>query len=240
MTLKKLLAWSIHLFTASGVVFGLLALLAVFDLDFIKAFWLLLLTIIIDSADGTLARLVDIKKTLPAIDGALLDNIIDYSNWTLIPGIILIKADLLPQRAAIWIVAIMIMTSALQFSQTDAKTEDHFFKGFPSYWSLVVLYLFILQLNPYANMIVVLLLSVLHFVPIKYIYPSRMEYVSSKKWFKKTFLMLTGGWVLSIFLLLFNYPQRHPLVILYTIVYIGFYMGLSVVKTLNRSRFQFK
>ena len=79
------------MFTASGVVFGLLALLAVFDLDFIKAFWLLLLTIIIDSADGTLARLVDIKKTLPAIDGALLDNIIDYSNWTLIPGIILIK-----------------------------------------------------------------------------------------------------------------------------------------------------
>ena len=71
----------------------------------------------------------------------------------------------------------MLLSSAYGFAQADAKVDagDHFFTGFPSYWNIVVVYLYVLQLPQIANAVILVVLAVLVFVPIRYIYPSRTK-----------------------------------------------------------------
>ena len=62
---------------------------------------------------------------------------------------------------------------------TDAKTDDHFFTGFPSYWNIVVFYLLLGGWPQEVNAGILVLLAVLVFVPVVYVYPSRTQRVSS-------------------------------------------------------------
>ena len=165
--------WMTHLVTASSAVWGLLAILAITNGAWIEAFWWMAVAVAIDSFDGALARRVDVKKVLPQIDGALLDNIVDYLNYVFVPAYFLYATNLLPARFAVLGAALILLASAYQFSQSDAKTEDHYFKGFPSYWNVMVFYMFMLGTGPWLNLGITVLLCVLVFVPIKYIYPSR-------------------------------------------------------------------
>ena len=92
-------AWGVHLFTASGAVAGLLALDRIAANDFRGAFILMAIAIVIDSADGTLARLVKVRERIPFFDGALLDNIVDYFNYVAVPLFLMLRAGLLPHTA---------------------------------------------------------------------------------------------------------------------------------------------
>jgi len=156
MTLKKSLflkrsaGWSIHAFTASGACVGLLALLAIYHNNLLLALWLMGAAIFIDAIDGMFARRVNIKEVVPQIDGALLDNIVDFFNYTLVPCFFLLVTPLLPDYWRVFCVMMITFSSAYQFTQVDAKTSDHFFKGFPSYWNIAVFYLFFLA-NEYDN-----------------------------------------------------------------------------------------
>src|SRR5512142_631221 len=173
---KKALAWSVHLFTASGAVWGFLTLLAVFNQNWRAAIIWLIVAMFVDGFDGMLARWFHVKEYARQVDGALLDNIIDYLNYVVVAALILIKApNLLPPGWELVGACSILLTSAYQFTQVDAKTDDKsfFFKGFPSYWNFVVLYLMLLQLNPWINLAVLMICNVLVFVPVKYIYPSR-------------------------------------------------------------------
>src|SRR5262249_61548539 len=69
---------------------------------------------------------------------------------------------------------IVLRASGYGFSQTAAKTPDHFFTGFPSYWNVVAFYLYVLEWPPALNAAVLVVFAVLVFVPIRYAYPSRM------------------------------------------------------------------
>jgi phosphatidylglycerophosphate synthase len=136
-------AWGVHLFTASGAVAGLLACDRIAANDFRGAFILMAIAIVIDSADGTLARLVKVRGRIPFFDGALLDNIVDYFNYVAVPLFLMLRAGLLPRNAlGFFAASLAILASAYGFSRDDAKTADHYFLGFPSYWNLVALYLF--------------------------------------------------------------------------------------------------
>ena len=139
---QKMKAWLVHIFTASGAVLGLIALWAIHERHFIAAFWLMGVTIIIDSVDGFLARRTQAKLVAPQIDGALLDNIVDYFTYVLVPAFFLLVTKLLPSGWEFIAVSVLALASAYQFTQPEAKTDDHFFKGFPSYWNIVVFYLF--------------------------------------------------------------------------------------------------
>jgi phosphatidylcholine synthase len=66
-----------------------------------------------------------------------------------------------------------VLASAYGFCRTDAKTADHYFTGFPSYWNIVAFYLYALGWPPALNAAVVIALSIAVFVPIRYVYPSR-------------------------------------------------------------------
>jgi len=165
------LAWGVHIFTASGAVVGAVALLAILQGSLDRAALLMLVALVIDSVDGTLARAFRVSEVLPAVDGRRLDDMVDYLNYVIVPAVFMVAAGSLP--AWYW-AAIPILASAYGFSHAEAKTDDDFFLGFPSYWNVVAVYLWLLAVSPAVATGVVLLFSVLIFVPLKYLYPSKM------------------------------------------------------------------
>lgn len=166
------LAWGVHAFTASGAVVGTVALLAIAAGDLRTAAVLILVALVIDSVDGTLARSVDVETHVPNFDGRRLDDMVDYFNYVIVPALFMVEAGSLLHWG--W-VAVPVLASAYGFSQTGAKTDDDFFLGFPSYWNVVALYLWLFQLSPVAGTAWVAGFAVLVFVPFKYIYPSKLR-----------------------------------------------------------------
>ena len=168
-----LAAWAVHAYTASGAVMAFLALAAGTAGHFRTAYGWLALQLFIDATDGYLARLARVDQRLPHILGAHLDDLVDYVAYVFVPAWLIYQGGLLPPGAAILIVAVMLVSSGLGFSRTDAKTADHYFTGFPSYWNILSLYLFLFGLPPAANATILLACAALVFVPVRYVYPSR-------------------------------------------------------------------
>lgn len=170
---RRAAAWAVHAYTASGVGCGFLALLAVFAHDERTVFLWLAAQVVIDSTDGVLARLARVRDVLPWFSGTRLDDIVDYVTYVFVPATLVVETPIVPPVLAVPVALAMLLSSAFGFSRDDAKTSDHFFTGFPSYWNIVVLYLVAFRLPPLASAGVLLVLAALVFVPIRYLYPSR-------------------------------------------------------------------
>ena len=167
--------WLAHLYTALGAGTALAATLATFAGEFRQAFLWLAVAVFVDATDGMVARALRVKERLPWFDGALLDNLVDYLTYVFVPVLIMLRADLWPMAGAPWIGVAVLVASGYGFSRTDAKvqTSDYFFTGFPSYWNIVALYMFVLRLPTWLNAAIMLTLIALVFVPLRYVYPSR-------------------------------------------------------------------
>ena len=228
---QRWVGWFIHAFTASGACVGLVALWAIYQHQLIAALWLMGAAILIDAVDGVFARAVDIKRAVPEIDGVLLDNMVDFVNYTMVPAFFLLVTDLLPPAWCFIGVVVLIFSSAYQFTQVDAKTSDHFFKGFPSYWNIVVFYLFFWQMSAWMNLMVVLLLAILSFVPIKYVYPSRLDYLSNNRYLRLSMAIATIFWGLATAGLLWLYPQSNHFLVLLSLGYTVMYIVISFYRT---------
>src|SRR4029453_16079340 len=170
---SRAFAWMVHGYTACGAVLAFAMTIAVIHQRFRLAFLLMVAATVVDSTDGMLARLARVKEAPPAFDGGRLDDIVDYLTFVFVPGLLLFQAGLLPSGWDAVIVAAMLLSSAYGFSAADAKADDHFFTGFPSYWNVAALYLFAAQMTPVVNAVVLLALNMMVFVRIGYIYPSR-------------------------------------------------------------------
>lgn len=169
----KLTAYGVHLFTALGAALGLWAILLTYDGFYKEAIWVLGAAVFVDAIDGSLARYVNIKENAPKIDGALMDNLIDFVTWTVAP-LFWIYATM---QVPLWVLLICAIASAFGFSNTNAKTNDNFFLGFPSYWNIVVFYIYLLQLPVLFTTAVLIIFAISTFLPIKFIYPTRTPYL---------------------------------------------------------------
>ena len=137
--------FSVHLFTASGGAVAVLALYAAIERNFAACFAWLGLAFFIDGIDGTLARAARVQVTAASIDGTVLDLVIDFLTYVLVPVVALWRSDLMPTEASFWIGLIVTIASALYFADTRMKTDDLWFRGFPATWNIVVFYLFVLR-----------------------------------------------------------------------------------------------
>ncbi len=168
-------AWGVHLYTAMGlVVSGLIAYCLVSEHPhrFRDAFLLMAVGIAIDATDGWFARRVRVKEVLPGFDGRRLDDLVDFLNYTFLPLLLIYQAGLLPAGQSAWLLAPLV-ASAYGFCQVAAKTDDGFFLGFPSYWNLVAFYIYALHPPAWATLALLIVFSVLTFVPARYIYPTQ-------------------------------------------------------------------
>ena len=172
---RKAAAWAVHAFTASGIVLGFLALVAILEGDRQAVFLWLGLALFVDGIDGTLARRVRVHEMTPQFDGTTLDNVIDYFNYTAVPAMMIYWFDLVPEGFATVTAAGIMAVSCYTFSNAGIKSSDYYFVGFPALWNLVVLYFHILQTGPWVNLAVIVVCAILTFVPWKYVHPFRVS-----------------------------------------------------------------
>ncbi len=217
MPVLVIAAWLVHLYTASSALLGLWALVAGSQGQFRLAIGLMIATLVIDSTDGALARAVRVRERIPWIDGRRLDDICDYFTYVIVPAGFLIQAGLLPHPA--WS-AVPLLASAYGFSQDDAKTEDHFFLGWPSYWNVVAIYLYLLEAAPYGGLALVLVFAAAVFVPVKYIYPSRTRVL------RGTSVAVLAAWTVVITWVATSPAPDRPWV-LASLFGPAYYLGLS-------------
>ncbi len=230
--INYILAWGVHAFTASATFIGVLTLMQIYHHKFTHALWLMGATVAIDALDGTLARMVKVEKYTPTIDGALLDNIVDFLNYVVTPCFFLVvKQDMLPTSLAIWVIIGISITSSYQFCQTDAKTPDHFFKGFPCYWNFAVFYMYIFSTSMTVNAVILMILCVLIFVPIKYVYPSRIDYLTNSKHLKILMHCCSALYGFSSILILLRFPEKEPLWLSISFGYVLLYLFISFYRT---------
>ena len=219
----RLRAFAVHLYTASGAVLALLIVVAAINGDVVRALWLGLAALIIDSTDGLLARRFKVSEFLPKFDGARLDDIVDYMTYVLAPVLLLWSSGYLPEGSTgVMIAALPLLASSYQFCQLDAKTEDHFFRGFPSYWNIVAFYAIVFSLSPEAVGTILVVCSLLVFVPIRYVYPSRTVA------FRKLTMTLTALWFVCYSAILFQMPAPDPGFLLFSLLYLVYYLSLSL------------
>ena len=208
--LKKFTAWSVHVFTVFGIFLGFLALLSTINYNFTQAIFFLALALFVDGIDGTIARYVGVENITPTIDGSILDNIIDYFNYVLVPTFMIHWFGFVGENYSLLICFLILTVSSYTFANKEIKTDDYYFSGFPALWNLVVLYFYLLETSELINIGVVIVLSVLTFVPIKYVHPIRVIEL------RKTNIAMTFLWCLTtVYLLLTKEPldNSHQLII---------------------------
>jgi phosphatidylcholine synthase len=166
--------FSVHLFTASGGAVAVLALYAAVERNFPACFAWLGLALFIDGIDGTLARAARVQVTAASIDGAVLDLVIDFLTYVLVPVVALWRSDLMPTEVSFWIGLIVTIASALYFADTRMKTDDLWFRGFPATWNIIVLYLFILRLPWVLSAGILVGATALMFSPFVFVHPLRV------------------------------------------------------------------
>ncbi len=165
----------VHLLTASGAVFAMLALLAAVDGKWDLMFLWLVVAFFVDGIDGPLSRRFNVKRNAPEFDGVLLDLIVDYLTYVFIPAFALFKSGLMDGWTG-WVAIILItLASAMYFADTRMKTKDNSFSGFPGCWNMLVLVIFALQPNFWVSLALVTALAVAMFLPLKFIHPVRTE-----------------------------------------------------------------
>tara|TARA_B100000945_G_scaffold277336_1_gene242507 strand:- start:659 stop:1351 length:693 start_codon:yes stop_codon:yes gene_type:complete len=202
--LSKAPSYLVHIFTALGVVFGFLALLATVDGKIPEAFLWLAAALFVDGVDGTLARAVNVNQNTPEIDGAILDNIIDYLNYVVVPVFIFYSLGMAPEPYLLLSCVAILLVSCFTFTNTNIKTDDFYFSGFPAIWNIVVLYFYILEFSEFTNFIFVILFCVLTFIPFKYVHPFRVVE------FRKITLIITLIWMITTTILLFDVSFSNP------------------------------
>jgi phosphatidylcholine synthase len=222
-TLLTACAWTVHAYTASGAVAGIIALDFIAHGDFRPAFVLMGITLFIDSTDGALARTVKVRERISFFDGALLDNVVDYFTYVAVPVLLMLRSGIVSANAVGLAVASLIMlASAYGFCRTDAKTEDHYFRGFPSYWNVAAFYLYCLSWPEPANEALLVVLAVMVFTPIKFIYPSRTQRL---RWLT---LLLGAVWGGTTAAMLPHIPSYHPFLMYTSLAFIVYYFAMSL------------
>lgn len=170
-------AFAVHVFTACGAGFALLALSAAVNRQWAVMFVWLGIALCIDGIDGTFARRLQVAKLLPRWSGDVLDLVVDILNYVFVPAYALAASGLLPESAAVPLGVLIVITGALYFSDRLMKTSDYYFRGFPALWNVAAFYLLLFKPQPWASAAAIVVLAALTFVPFHVVHPVRIAHL---------------------------------------------------------------
>lgn len=232
--LKRAAGYAVHLYTASGIIFALLATLEICSAEpnaRLVFIWLAI-AVLVDATDGPLARAVDIKRSAPAINGRTIDDIVDFLTFTFIPMLLIARMKWVPEPVLLFVVPPLI-ASLLGFANVSAKIEEHgFFLGFPSYWNIVAFYFGLTtpRFGVWPNGIALLVLAILTVLPVGFIYPN----LAPKRW--KPLIMIGAlVWLAILAWMIVIYPAVPAWLTMASLVYPLIYTGVSLYE-FNRFR----
>ncbi|HRE60666.1 MAG TPA: hypothetical protein PLA85_01575 [Micropepsaceae bacterium] len=201
-------AWGVHIFTATGVVFAFLALLAVYHGNPRETLMWLGIALIVDGVDGPLARMFRVKDVLPRVDGSALDLVVDYFTYVVVPAAFMHEFGMFPAGTSIAACALVLATSLYIFANLDMKTSDNYFTGFPAIWNIVALVFFVTSSPPLLNLVLTAAFCVMTFSKLKFSHPLRVRE------YRVPTLVMSLVWLASAAWLVFVYPERPQVVLL--------------------------
>lgn len=230
---KKALALGVHLFTSAGVVAAFMAIRAISETP---AHWQreamlwLVLALFIDGVDGALARAAKTKEVLPDWDGRAIDFVIDFLTYAVIPAFFIYQADILPPQFVLPAVFAILLTSAMYYGKMGMVSDDLYFVGFPVMWNMFVYYVFfVVNLGEWANLALVIFFCIMHFVPLKYVYPSRT------KQFRKLNIGVTALFLLVNVVILFLYPEKNIWLTALALLTLAYYAWMTIYASFIKS-----
>jgi len=231
MSLSTARGYLVHLYTTSTLFFVVLAVQWLLEARYELALLAMAVTVLIDATDGALARKHRVKQTVPQIDGALLDNVIDFVSYVFLPIVFLMHTGMLVEPVTLY-VTLLAFSSAYGFSRTTAKQSDEgFFVGFPSYWNVVVFYAYLLELSPAVTTALVVGLSLLVFTGVRFLYVSRAPRG------RLLHLVLGAAWGASLVVALFLEPGELRTSLVYaSLGYVAFYTLHSFILDVQSRR----
>jgi len=221
------LSWCIHGVTALGVVLGLLGLVAVIDGHAKAALLWLIAAQVLDGVDGPVARVYEVKRNLPKVDGYILDLVVDYVTCVVVPVAFLWRFEMLPGAIDVPLCALVLFTSALWFSRTDMETEDHWFRGFPAVWNVVVPSLYLLNTHSWLNAVVVAFFCVITMTDLPFVHPVRVRAL------RIATMTVTVVWLTVMTLMTIVLPDAPVAGKVVLIAAPAYLMGLSVWRALR-------
>lgn len=222
------MAWSVHLFTASGLLAAFMAIVAIDHEDWKSCFIWLFICFVIDSLDGTLARRFKVEEVLPYMDGKSIDYIIDFATYSIIPCFFFYKANMVSDELMPIAVSAILLSSALYYGKKGMVSDGQYFLGFPVLWNFVVFFqFFIAHNNQILNFITVIFFGILHFVPIKFAYPSR-----TKRYFLGHLIVSLIG-LSGAIAVIYLYPINNWIFELMTIIGAIYFMAFAIFDSLK-------
>ena len=199
-------AFAVHVLTACGAALALLALIFATGDHWEAMFLCLGLALIVDGADGPLAREFKVAEVLPRWSGDTLDLVVDFTTYVFVPAFAIVASGLMPDVLAIPSGVVVVITGAIYFADRRMKTDDNYFRGFPAVWNLAAFYLYVLQPPEWLGFAGVVALAVLTFLPVKFLHPLR---VAHWRWLN---IALLAVWAVLAFVAVVLGLQPGPMV----------------------------
>lgn len=219
--------WAVHSVTAFGAVCGMFGLIAVADGDHKEAIAWLVVALVLDGIDGPAARAWAVRDHVPRIDGYTLDLVVDFVTCIVIPVLFLHQFEMLPDGWSLVIGAFVLFMSALWMSRTDQMTDDHWFKGFPGEWNMVVPTLFLLDTPQWLTGVVCVVLALTSLTDWKFVHPMQVRYL------RPLTVTVTAVWLLTIVLMTVDWPASNEVGRWLLVACPLYVFGLGVWRTLG-------
>jgi len=228
--IDKALAWSVHLFTASGLLAGFMAILAINASDWRGAMFWLLIALVIDGIDGTFARKFKVTEVLPNMSGKTIDYVIDFATYAIIPAYFFYMAELVMPGWNLPLTFLILLVSAIYYGKEGMVSDDYYFIGFPVLWNMVVFYLiFVLSMPLWANAAIIIIIAILHFLPIKFAYPSQASRL------KTLTIIISAIILIAMPMIVWYYPNVPDWLKWIAIGNLAYFGGLALFDTFFKS-----
>ncbi len=227
MKMQEIRAWCVHLFTMSGAVCGFFALTNIINNNPKDAIWWLILALVIDGVDGTMARKFEVTEHLPNVDGVTIDNIVDYFTYVIVPAVYIWWLPVVPEGWGTPAAALILMTSQYHFSDLRHKTHDNYFRGFPALWNLVVFGFYVFSPTPWTALIFTVIFAIATFIPLKFVHPFRVEHL------KRTNLTMAGLGSIALIVAVWTSPEPSMVAKTVLVLTMGWFLAIGINRTLE-------
>lgn len=203
-----------------------MAILAINNQNWREAMLWLVLCLVIDGVDGALARMFRVQEVLPYMDGKTIDYVIDFATYAIIPAYLFHEADLVSEAWRLPCTSIILLVSALYYGKEGMVSDDMYFMGFPVLWNMVVFYqLFVFPFDSTGNILTVFFFAILHFLPIKFVYPSQ------GKRFRWLSIVVTVFFIATLAAILWFYPEKLFWLTAMAYLTAGYYALMAIYNT---------
>jgi phosphatidylcholine synthase len=183
--------------------------------------------LLLDGVDGSLARAARVREALPRFDGDILDLVIDYFTFVVVPLLLILEPGVLPPGWELPAGAAVLLSACYHYGRRDVKTPDFYFNGFPAWWNVIAAYVVVLNPAPWAALALVAVSVALTFAPVQFIHPFRVRHLRAAN------LAVTAAWGVSTVWMILRVPRLDLAAVAVSLACAAWLTGVGVMRTVR-------